>query len=246
LQKEEGLMTKTFVCALHLPLILFLACAQAEAAAVPANSCIGYENPNFKGKSFTFKAPKTGTKTFNLSGDMLKPDNTGNISSLRCAASCVMDVWEKLDQAGVAAEFSGEARSLGKDWNGRIRSAEIGCGIQDELADGRNDNIRDLTCTQKSGVLALEHARLQFFLLGNWHMFSGRNFQPEKLEIAQFETSGEQYRSANASEGDPVTTLTIRHGDGDQTVADLSVEGPNVARREWRCTVKHSTLNQGN
>jgi hypothetical protein len=235
-------MPKSYLCVLLLPIVLLLRCTAAEAGAVPANTCIGYENQNFKGKSFIFKAPKTGTQSFNLSGALLKPDKTGNMSSIRCAATCVVDVWEKPDQGGVAAEFSGGARNLGKDWNDRAQSLTIGCGIQDELADGRNDMVREFACSSTSGTLALDHARLQYFIMGNWHMFSGRTFKPEKMEIARLETGREEYRSANAYEGDPVTTLVIRN----EEKAELSIQGPNTKLKKWKCTVKYAPPNQGN
>jgi membrane-bound inhibitor of C-type lysozyme len=203
-------------------LVALLSPALSKQPKVVENSCDFYRDAQFKGPKISLEPDASGAWRYNLNEQTPQLDK--KVSSAICAPGCSAMLFEKRDQQGATKVIEGAAATLGSAWNDKARSVEISCPMTAAPEGDTSDSAEiKYRCTPKVTVtMRFEKDATVLFL-------KGLSDREEKLENTRA-ASGSEYVSADAFEGDAVTTVFLRGDD-----AEISIDGPKTPRKEWRC-----------
>ena len=90
--------------------------------AVHPRGCVYFQEPNFQGDRGQILEIEDRDRLGNRWDD--------RISSVRCASSCRLIAYERLDYRGEMQLFTGSVPEIGDDWNDKISSMRVTCRRQ--------------------------------------------------------------------------------------------------------------------
>jgi hypothetical protein len=204
------------------PMLVSVTLANAAAPQIEDGSCTVFANKNYKGRGDIIAAISNGGARLNLKDASQEMDTDKQVSSLACAQYCSIILYDKPNQKGRAKLFSGAVPSLGKDWNDKASSIEIGCAGE---AGGAEPPAAPVLYRCEPDVTLIVQYAADFKSM----LLLGLGPIPEMLQNTMA-ASGSEYATPDAAEGAAVTSFFSQRDE-----AMVSVSGPDAPLKEWQC-----------